>query len=563
MKAALRTVRALGVAAALAGAAGEDAPIASFDHFSYVGNEVAARPTGADGYRNPILPGFYPDPSVTRAGDDYYLVTSTFGYFPGIPVFKSRNLVDWAQIGNVIDRPGMLDFGRLGMSRAVFAPTIEYHQGRFYVLNTCVDCGGNFVVTARDPRGPWSDPIWMPKVEGIDPSIFFDDDGRVYVLNNDAPDGPPRYPGHRVIRIREVEARTFQPRGPDRIIAEGARPETRPIWIEGPHLFKKDGQYYLSAAEGGTAEGHSQVVFRADDVLGPYRAFPGNPILTQRDLPPDRPNPVIATGHADMIEAADGGWWAVFLGVRPNPSGDFTTGRETFLLPVSWRNGWPVILERGKPVPLNVAVRPAAVAAAGGETPVADSITGMETFDRQLGPEWLHLRNPRTGWSHVADGRLHLTAHGGGLGDFARPSFVARRLQHRHATIETRVRFAPLDAGDEAGLAAFQNDEFYFALGVTRDPNGDRMVRLRRRAGRSDPADGVVVGRIALPGRDRVALRITARGDRWDFAASADGKNWRTVAADQDATILGTRRAGGFIGTTVGPYAGRDVKPGR
>ena len=169
------------VAIAAPAEAAETAPVAAFDWFEYRGSDPvdATLDPGADDYRNPILQGFYPDPSITRAGDDYYLVTSTFAFFPGIPVFRSRDLVSWTQIGNAIDRPDQLDFGRLGLSRGVFAPAIEHHDGLFYILNTCVDCGGNFIITTRDPAGPWSDPIWLPDLEGgIDPSLFFDEDGK-------------------------------------------------------------------------------------------------------------------------------------------------------------------------------------------------------------------------------------------------------------------------------------------------------------------------------------------------------------------------------------------------
>jgi xylan 1,4-beta-xylosidase len=168
----------------------KDVPHAArFDWFEYAGRDSVydAVPAGPNDYLNPILAGFYPDPSLTRAGDDFYLVSSTFAYFPGIPIFRSRDLVSWTQIGSVIDRPGQLRFDSLGMSRGVFAPTINYHAGTFYVLNTCVDCGGNYLVTATNPAGPWSDPTWLPEVGGIDPSIFFDDDGKAYVINNDAP----------------------------------------------------------------------------------------------------------------------------------------------------------------------------------------------------------------------------------------------------------------------------------------------------------------------------------------------------------------------------------------
>jgi alpha-N-arabinofuranosidase len=213
------------------------APTASFDWFHYDGADpvdLALRP-GAGQYRNPILKGFYPDPSITRAGDDYYLVTSTFSYFPGIPVFHSRDLVNWTQIGNAIDRPDQLDFKKLGLSRGVFAPAIEEHQGTFYILNTCVDCGGNFLVTATNPAGPWSDPVWLPEIEGgIDPSLFFDEDGKAWILNNGPPVGTPLYEGHRAIWIQQFDPAAKKMVGPRIMLVNGGVDiSKKPIWVEG------------------------------------------------------------------------------------------------------------------------------------------------------------------------------------------------------------------------------------------------------------------------------------------------------------------------------------------
>ena len=273
-----------------------------FDWFEYTGRDKAfAQPLEPGQYRNPILAGFYPDPSIVRAGDRYYLVNSTFTYFPGIPVFESRDLVHWTQVGNVIDRPSQLDFDGLGMSRGVFAPTIEYHAGTFYVLNTSVDAGGNFIATAKNPAGPWSDPIWLKSIDGIDPSLFFDE-GKVYLINNDAPEGTPLYEGHRAIWMTELDPDTLQPVGPRKVLINGGMDiSQKPIWIEGPHIYKRDGWYYLVCAEGGTSLQHSQVVARSRDIWGPYTPYQHNPILTQRDLPEDRADAIGNAGHADLV----------------------------------------------------------------------------------------------------------------------------------------------------------------------------------------------------------------------------------------------------------------------
>lgn len=528
---------------------------AAFSWFRYSGEDQAAPNPGPDEYLNPILSGFYPDPSITRVGDDFYLVHSTFAWFPGIPVLHSRDLVNWTQIGNAIDREGMLDFGGLGLSRAVFAPTIEHHRGRFHIANTCVDCGGNFIITAENPAGPWSQPVWLPEIGGIDPSLFFDDDGKVYILNNDEPPGPALYDGHRAIWIRQVEPETFKSKTTAiPLVDGGVRPEEKPIWIEGPHIYKRDGWYYLCAAEGGTAVNHSQVVLRSRDVLGPYTPYADNPILTQRDLDPARDNPITSVGHVDLVELDGDVWWAVFLGVRPYEADYYNTGRETFLLPVDWRGGWPRILARGASVP-RVVARPALPAGAPPKTPLTGDFAYEEQFESPtLGLDWLSPRGPADAWLATGDGALRLTAQPDGLGDPGRPAFIARRQQHLFAEASTAVSIEP-DARGEAGLAAFQNDAFFFALGVGADSSGAREVRLRRRAGEDSPRRGDTIAAARLSGGGPVRLRIVAREEAYDFQyAEGDGR-WKVLAEGEDGRILSTKTALGFVGAVFGLYA--------
>src|SRR5688572_5289296 len=331
--------------------AGAEAPgeFARFDWFEYRGADPIDPIATADARhdRNPILAGFYPDPSIERVGGDYYLVNSSFAYFPGIPLFHSRDLVTWTQSGNVIDRPGQFAFGAIGLSRGIFAPDITYHRGVFYLVSTCIDCGGNFVLTATDPAGPWSDPVWVD-IDGIDPALFFDDDGSAWILNNGPPVGTPLYDGHRAIWIQRFDERALQPVGPRTLLVNGGVDlAARPIWAEGPHLFRKDGWYYLITVEGGTAEQHAEVVYRSRDVTGPYRRGPGTPILTQRELGPARPQPITSAGHADFLTPPAGAWWSVSLGARPYRDNYYSIRRETFLSPVKWTHGWPTITRPG------------------------------------------------------------------------------------------------------------------------------------------------------------------------------------------------------------------------
>jgi alpha-N-arabinofuranosidase len=529
---------------------------AAFDWFEYAGNDPvgATVEPGPDEYRNPILQGFYPDPSITRAGDDYYLVTSTFSYFPGIPVFHSRDLVNWTQIGNAIDRPDQLDFGTLGLSRGVFAPAIEHRAGTFTILNTCVDCGGNFLITATDPAGPWSDPVWLPEiVGGIDPSLFFDADGSAWIVNNGPPEGTARYDGHRAIWIQRYDPAAKKMVGPRKVLVDGGvDPATKPIWIEGPHIIAKVGWYYLICADGGTAEGHSQVVLRSRKVGGPYTPNPANPILTQRDLPRDRPDPITSAGHADFVQLPNGDWWATFLAVRPYRGDFYNTGRETFLMPVDWSGEWPRITAPKQAIPY-VHARPALPPRPKPTMPINGTFTALEEFDAaKLGPHWMMMRNPRERWYRLEDGALVLTPRAAGLGDNANPSFLARRQQHRTASASTLVRFVPTN-GAQAGIVALQNDDYWFALTVA-DNQGQPEIRLTQRAGPNDPHAGRIIARVAIaPGP--VRLRVRADGERYWFDHAAATGEWTTLDADADGTLLSTKTAGGFVGAVFGLYA--------
>jgi len=551
-----RMILCLAAAASLAGAAPVLADSAArFDWFSYEGQDGGAVPQGS--YRNPVLAGFYPDPSVTRVGDDFYLVNSTFSWFPGIPVFHSRDLVHWRQIGNAIDRPGQLDFKRLRMSRGIFAPDISFHDGRFYIVTTCVDCGGNFVITARNPAGPWSDPVWLPTVEGIDPSLFFDDDGSAWIVNNRAPVGTPRYDGHRALWMERFDPVALKMLGnPKMIVDGGVDPAAKPVWIEGPHILRAEGRYYLTAAEGGTAVAHSQVVFRSDRVDGPYAPAPAsvNPILTQRDLDPARPNPITSAGHADLVQLADGRWWATFLATRPYEGDLYNIGRETYLLPVTWKNGWPTILPRGQAIPM-IAPAPTLPRDPRSAPPMTGSFAVNETFSgTALSSAWLTMRTPKTpGWS-VRGGNLILQARAG-IGDHAQPSFVARRQAHANASVSTSVAFRPAE-GAEAGLAAVQDDDHFLGVGLTRS-GGRLAIRGFRRAEAAEPAAGQTLALvpIAATAGSSVRLRIVARGGRYDLDYALAAGPWRKVAHDVDGTNLSTARAGGFTGTMIGPFA--------
>ena len=521
---------------------------AYFERFSYDGRSQETATPSPTEYRNPILSGYYPDPSVLRVDDDYYLINSSFTNFPGLPLFHSRDMATWTQISNVINRPSQANFQGLRSSRGIYAPDISHHQGTFYVVTTCVDCGGNMVMTATRPQGPWSEPVKLA-FGGIDPSLFWDVDGKVYLVGNDAPAEKPRYDGHRAIWVQEFDPVALAVKGERTLLVNGGVDiSAEPSWIEGPHIFRRNGFYYLIAAEGGTGDNHSQVVFRSASVRGPFTPYPNNPILSQRKLDPARPNPVTSAGHAKFVQTPDGQWWATFLATRPYQDGMYNIGRETFLLPVTWNDDWPLVLEDGKPIPY-VATRPALAPQPRPALPLSGDFTYTDEFDSaRLADAWIGVRTPALPFHRLEAGRLVLTPRGQ-LGDLdATPAFLARRQQHHIVTVTTSLRFLPAREGDRAGLVAYQSDASHLFYGLTRI--GQRNVLALYARDKTD-ADRLLAS--APVEGDAIELEIHIDGGRMRFSYTAGGVK-HVLRDDVDARFLSTSKAGGFTGTIIGPY---------
>jgi xylan 1,4-beta-xylosidase len=449
---------------------------------------------------------------------------------------------------------------RAGISRGLFAPALSYNAktDTWYLINTNVDNGGNFFVTAKNPAGPWSEPTWM-HFDGIDPSFFFDDNGKAYVINNGPPAETPRYNGHRAIWIQEFDVASGTLVGSRSLIVNGGVDLSKnPIWIEAPHIFKRNGFYYLICAEGGTADQHSEVVFRGNNPLGPWTPFAGNPILTQRHLGENRPFPVTSTGHADFVETPTGETWAVFLGTRPYAQDTYNIGRETFLLPVKWENDWPVILKGNELVPY--VVKAPTMAGTSRTDGFSGNFTIRDEFNGTKLPfDWQTIRGPAGEWLDLTSspGSLTLVARNAGLEPAVQPSWVGRRQQHVNATVTTALRYVPARIGDKAGVMAFQNDAFYWFLAVARTDSGVvvQVERQGNRRGASAPT-GVIAARVIQHAPDApLFLRIDVRGGLIDFSYATEANRWMPLLANGDATILSTKVAQGFVGTMFGLYA--------
>ena len=538
--------------ASLCGLSTAHAEPVSFEWFEYAGRDAAfSAPLPAGNFHNPILAGYYPDPSVTRVGDTYYLVNSTFAHWPGIPIHESKDLVHWTLIGHALSDPSKVSFDGLNISRGVFAPAIDHHDGKFYIVNTLVDAGGNFFVTATNPRGPWSDPIWLKEIDGIDPAFFFDQDGKAYIVNNGPPEGTPQYQGHRAIWIQEFDIGANKLMGPRKVIVNGGVDlAKKPIWIEGPHLYRIKEWYYLMCAEGGTERNHSEVIFRSKSPWGPYEAWKGNPILTQRDLPADREHPVTNAGHADLVQMQDGSWWAVFLASRPYQDYLFNTGRETWLLPVKWQDGWPLILEHGQSIP-SALKGPKAMPKRidGNADALAGNFTRRDEFDTaEPGPEWLQIHVPKERWFELVHGTLVIKPLGVNLDAKRNASFYARRQAHQQFAASTALK-PPNQPGTAAGIAAYQNENYWYFFGARRSEVGLQLF-LERHAG----PELRVVEKTTIEAPPTLKLMMNGDGAHYSFFYDA-GDGWHPLQVDDDGSILSTEKAGGFVGTVLGPFA--------
>lgn len=533
---------------------------AVFNWFEYRGEDaIFEEPLTEGQFQNPILAGFYPDPSIARAGEDFYLVHSSFSYYPGVPIFQSTDLVNWRSLGHVLTRPEQLNLQEAGVSRGIFAPTIRHHNGTFYVITTLVDSGGNFLVTATDPAGPWSDPIWLPELDGIDPDIFFDDNGRVYIAHNGPPLGEPLYDGHRAIWLWEYNPETEQViPGSGRIIVNGGTDLTQePVWIEAPHLFKKDDWYYLSCAEGGTGYEHSQVIFRTRSLEQPFVPYVNNPILTQRDLDIDRPSPITTAGHADMIQTPAGEWWAVFLATRAYDKTFYNTGRETFLLPVHWESDWPHILPAGEAIPYRLQ-KPAGLP----PTPKAEPTTGnfvwRDEFEQnERSPRWSLLRTGADDWYifNSPPGSLTIQARPIDLTEQQRPAVLMYSQKHTSFHAKTELEL-PLPERTSAGLTVFQNETHHYYLGVERSGDGYAIFLQQAKGGPRQRLESAKLADYS----DAVVLGAEGTADAISFYYATGGGDRTYLGHNLDARMLSTEVAGGFVGAHIGLHAKQDEK---
>ncbi len=490
------------------------------------------------GYNNPIIRGFNPDPSVCRVNDDFYLVTSSFEYFPGLPIYHSKDLVNWQQIGHCLTRDSQLPLQKAPASGGLYAPSLRYREGVFYVICTNVSGGGNFYCTATDPEGPWSDPIWVD-INSIDPDIFWDDDGRTYFVTQ----------GDEGIRITEIDIKTGNTIAPERLVWGGIGGR----FPEAPHVYQKDGYYYLMLGEGGTEYMHSVTIGRSKNLYGPYESCPLNPILTHANRL-GQANRIQGVGHGDLVQAQDGSWWMVFLGFRVTHQFAYyhVLGRETFLAPVDWpTGGWPQVNGNGTvSLEMNVPTLPL--------QPVEASPVRTTFNEEKLLFDWQYLRNPiRENYSLTEKkGSLRISTSPYTLNDADAVSMVCRRQTEHDFSAATALEFNSLNENEEAGMTLIQNNTHHYDL-LFRKSADKRRVQLRIRVGSLSyiAAEGEVEG-------DRIELKVEGTAGQYTFYYADPQKEEYLELGKQDTRYLSTEVAGGFTGVMIGLYASSNGEPG-
>lgn len=472
-------------------------------------------------YRNPIISGFNPDPSICRVGQDYYLVTSSCEFFPGLPIYHSTDLVNWTHIGNCIDRPDQLPFDGLRSEEGVWAPTIRYHQGRFYITATFVGFG-NFIISATDPAGAWSDPVAV-EMGGIDPSLLFDDDKVYYCTNVCGADD------REAISLARIDPATGKLLSEIRQIWHGALQE-RPQFLEAPHIYHIGGWYFLLVAEGGTRAAHRINAARSRSIWGPYEACPNNPLLTNRNA---LETGVAGSGHGDLVEDPYGGWWCVHLATRPQEKWYSHLGRETFLLPVTWRDEWPVIVDGVSRIVCE------------GPLWAAQKTFPAWTADlRRVEPQWLFLRSPVKECYACTEEGMVLSPSGARLSDqTGSPTMMAVRQGNIDCTVEADMVFRHQQEGDEAGLAIYISCKAHYTFSKVLE-DGQAWIEVAK--------NGRSLQRVLLPERSsRLTFRITASAKTYALAYVADG----VLHPVAEVPVLTEAEAGrGFSGTVIGAY---------
>ncbi len=501
----------------------------------------------AQTFTNPVLPGGYPDPSICKVGDDFYMANSSFEYFPGIPIHKSKDLVNWTLIGHGLQREaqcnGAVNLVDVQPNGGIYAPTLRYHDGTFYVITTAIyfdaktkkHVGNNFIITAANPAGPWSDPVVVQGAPGIDPDLFFDEDGRLWYTGQQKPKDP-EFIDQKEIWMQELNRETFQLTGARYHLWRGA---CDGVWTEGPHIYKNDRRYYLMIAEGGPS----------DKLTGPYVSNARNPIFTSRQLSYE--NWVHSTGHGDLVKLDDGRWYMFLLGVRGDLKRKSNMGRETFVVPVGWERDmhpkkgkilWPVVapktgrIERINPVIFD------------GGTPAKNRAFRDDFKHSTLDLAWNFIRVPLPNTYSLDEnpGHLRLFTHKNTISRRKRAHFMGIKQTESDFIFTTKMRFNPSHDESTAGIAIVQKDENYVFFSVSKEADGMLVEVLHKKK-----KVQTIKAHKLNSYKGEIRFKLVSANDTYTFSYATKGNRYNVLTTTPADLLLFS----GFTGAHIGLYA--------
>ncbi len=515
--------------------------------------------------KNPIIPGFYPDPSICRVGDDFYLICSSFELYPGIPVFHSRDLANWELIGHALTKENGFHVEANSMFNGVMAPTIRYNKGTFYIINANFCDRGNFIITAKDPKGPWSEPHWLEDVPGIDASLFFDHDGKAYIMGTGDVWDNGTGVKERGIWLAPYDMMGFKLAGePVTIFNSALRGGASP---EAPHLYHVGDYYYLVIAEGGTEHYHAVMVARSKELFGWYEGCPANPVMTHRHFGFNFP--IVNVGHADFVDIPGGEWYAVMLASRLIDGQHKNLGRETFLCPVIWEREWPIFSPGTGKVEWEYP-------AASLPWTEFDKEPDRDHFDKEkLDSTWTLWGTPYEDFYRIADSKLALACRKEAMAPVIKPvflgqppcrdriiSFVGKRQIYIDFTVAARMDFKPQE-GEAAGLVLMQSMNHQLRMERTCE-EGRQLLKLMVTTTECE-------GRPYMPGFSyqleeemlacspcedtELILGFRAKGQSYDFIYRTSLGSMEYLAKSVDCGRINPEHLGGYAGTLIGMFA--------
>lgn len=481
---------------------------------------------------NPILPGFNPDPSICRVNDDYYLVTSSFTWYPGLPIYHSKDLINWEVIGHAINRPDMIDMNNLNDNDGIWAPTIRYHDGVFYLITTANKSGGNFYMTASDPKGPWSEPIWLKNATGIDPSLFWDEDGKCYYTGNSW-SFKKSWSSQCAVWMQELDLNQKKLVGERKILTYGHA--NNATFAEGPHIYKIKDKYLLLMAEGGSGYHHAVTVHHSKSLWGPYIADKTNPVLTHRYL--GTKCPLQSLGHADLVQTQNGEWYSVFLGKRIL-NGYNPLARETFMCKVEFENNTP-IFNPGEGMILSTMRRPNLP-----WTPVK-SEPDRDDFDvNNLASMWYFVRVPQKDFYTIQNGQLILSLQPEVVDSLVSSAMIIRKTKHHQFKATTRLIFQAKNINEQAGLIFYRTANSYYSL--LKDRFGITLVK--KHLGKKE-----IVSSVPYVSKEvYLSVRVDGLDVKFSFGETLD--NMTDIGGLQSAKVVSDNKFNKFNGTGVGMY---------